>query len=460
MVMGAAESSSRPAASKAARFSWAMFDWANQPFFTVITTFIFAPYFAAQMVGDPIEGQALWGYTQSIAGVVIAILSPFLGAIADAGGPRKPWIFAFQTLAVIGCILLWWALPGRPDVIGFVMFAIVVATIGAELSIVFNNALLPTLVSPSHMGRLSGFGWAMGYLGGLVALFITLIVTRPELLGLTVPADEALFGLDRVTFQAERLTGPASALWLVVFVVPMFLFTPDVVRTGRGQAAAVRLGTHRLIATIRNLGRYRNPALFLAAFMAYNDGLAAVIAFGGIYAAGIFGWGTTELGSFGIILTVLAALGAFLGGSLDDRWGSKPTIVATIIGVAIATLGILSVTGDGVLFFIELSPRAPGAIFVSTQEQVFLGFSILLGICMGPMQAASRTMIGRLAPPEMIGEFYGLFALSGKATAFLAPFTVAVVTQIANNQRAGLVVIFVFLVAGWVLLLGVRESRD
>lgn len=441
-----------------ARFSWALFDWANQPYFTVITTFIFAPYFTSQFIGDPVRGQSLWGYTQSIAGITIALLSPMLGAVADAGGPRKPFILVFQAFMVIGCGLLWFALPGHLALLPLIMAALVLAAIGAEFSIVFNNAMLPTLVPRERLGRLSGFAWGLGYLGGLLPLFAILIVSRPELVGVTPPAGQALFGLDRATGAAERLTGPFSALWLIVFVLPMFLFTPDVPRTGLGPAAAVRAGLARLLTTIASFRRNANWFRFLIAFMIYNDGILALIAFGGIYAAGQFGWGTTELGIFGIILSALGIFGAWIGGALDDRFGSRSTILLTTAGMAVAAAGVFSVTRTSALFVIDLPPPTAGAgLFASTQERIFLGFAILMGLCLGPIQAASRTMVGRLAPPGKIAEFYGLFSLSGRATAFLAPFAIAVVTQAFDSQRAGMSVVLVFLVVGLLLMLRVEE---
>lgn len=441
-----------------ARLSWALFDWANQPYFTIITTFIFAPYFTSQFVGDPVRGQSLWGYAQAIAGITIAVLSPALGAIADAGGPRKPFILVFQGFMVVGCTLLWFAVPGHLNLLPLIMAALVIAAIGAEFSIVFNNALLPTLVPRERLGRLSGFAWGLGYIGGLLPLFGLLVITRPELVGITPPAGQALFGLDRASGAAERLTGPFSALWLIVFVLPMFLFTPDIPRTGLSPAMAVKAGLARLGTTLATFRRNANWFRFLVAFMVYNDGLLALIAFGGIYAAGQFGWGTTELGIFGIILSLLAIFGAWIGGSLDDRVGSRSTVILSVTGMAIAALGVLSVTRTSALFVMDLAPPVPGAgLFASTQERVFLGFAILMGITMGPIQAASRTMVGRLAPPGKVGEFYGLFSLSGRATAFLAPLAIALVTQIFDSQRAGISVILAFLVAGLILMLRVEE---
>ncbi|MGE3906687.1 MAG: MFS transporter, partial [Reyranellaceae bacterium] len=334
-------------------------------------------------------------------------------------------------------------------------------TIGAEFSIVFNNAQLPHLVPPGRMGRLSGLGWGMGYLGGLVALFIVLIVSRPELVGIVPPEGQALFGFDKATYEVERWIGPAAAIWLVVFVTPMFLFVPDVKSTGLRKIEAAKQGVRSLIGTFKALRRHRNPLLFLIAYMIYNDGLAAIIAFGGVYAAGTFGWTTVSLGIFGIILTIFATVGAFVGGALDDRFGSKPTVLVAIVGVTIATLGIVSIGRDSILFTVDVAPPLPdGGLFASAPEMAFMGFALILGICMGPMQAASRTMIGRLAPKNMVGEFYGLFALSGRATTFLAPFLIARVTDASDSQRIGIVVVLLFLVVGFGLLLRVREEAS
>jgi len=411
-------------------------------------------------VGNPIEGQAAWAFTQSASGVLIALMSPFLGAMADAGGPRKPYILTFQLLLALGCGALWFAYPGRPDLIGPISAAVVVATIGAEMSIVFNNAQLPHIVRPERMGWLSGFGWGMGYCGGLVALFAVLAVSRPELFGLPERADQPLFGLDAKTHELERLMGPASALWLAVFVIPMFLFTPDPAKRHVPVLQAAQRGGWALIHTVRRMGHFRNALRYLIAFMLYNDGLAAIIAFGGVYAAATFGWSTVTLGIFGIVLTVFAIPGAFLGGRLDDLIGSKRTVQIAIAGVIVAAIGIVGVSADRVLFFVpagELSSTRD--LFGSLQEKVFMGFALLLGVCMGPMQAASRTMIGRLAPEGMTGEFFGLFALSGRATAWMAPLAIGIITESTGSNRLGVACVLFFLVLGFVLLWGVREER-
>ena len=213
---------------RAAVVSWIFFDWAAQPYFTLITTFVFAPYFAAHVAPDAASGQALWGFATAAAGIVIALLSPVFGAIADATGRRKPWIAAFGAMLVVGSCLMWIGRPGAPELIVPLLAAYVLATIGVEFATVFNNAMMPTLVPPERIGRLSGTGWATGYIGGIVSLILVLgfLAANPDS-GRTLFGLQPLFGLDPVTHEGDRISGPLTGLWFIVFVLPMFLFTPD-----------------------------------------------------------------------------------------------------------------------------------------------------------------------------------------------------------------------------------------
>lgn len=439
-------------APKLGKFSWALFDWANQPYFTVITTFIFAPYFTSFVVGDPVQGQAYWGYTQAFAGILIALLSPLFGSIADAGGPRKPWIAVFAVICAIASISLWWALPNQANGLYWIMAVIVIGTIAIEFSLVFNNAMLPSLTTRKNMGKLSGFGWGLGYIGGLIALFIVL-------LGFSLP-EEPLFGIDKITHEQDRLTGPMSGIWFLVFILPMMFFTPDAKSKGLGKSEAIRVGIRSLVGTLKSLGQHKNIVYFLIARMFYNDGILALIGFSGIYAAGLFGWDTTALGIFGILINVFAIMGSFIGGWLDDHLGSKPTIVISVLGLSFASVGVLSISDGEVLFGLPAAmPTADSGLFESSAELVFLGFGFIMGFFFGPAQAASRTLIARLSPPENVAEFFGLFAFSGKATAFIAPLSIAIVTDLSGQQRPAMVVIFVLLMIGAALMSFVKEPE-
>jgi UMF1 family MFS transporter len=449
------EDEARAAASRSAIVGWVLFDWAAQPYFTLITTFVFAPYFAAAIAPDPATGQAWWGFATGTAGLVIAVFSPVLGAIADAAGGRKPWIAAFGAVLVAASAALWFGEPGGGVMV--VLIAFVIGTIGAEFATVFNNAMMAALVPPRRLGRLSGTGWAAGYAGGLVSLVLTLgfLAADPQT-GRTLLGFKPLFGLDAATHEGDRAVGPLTALWFVVFVLPLFIFTPDQ-PAKLPVRAAVRRGLKTLGETVRNLPRRSNVAFFLLANMIYADGLVALFAFGGIYAAGTFGWGTIEIGVFGILLTISGMTGAYLGGRLDDLVGPKRVILGSLTVLIASAFAILSIGRDVVGFVVPVAPAAPGGgLYSSTAERVYVGLGLLIGLAAGPMQAASRTLLVRLAPADRLTQFFGLFALSGKVTSFAGPFLVGVVTAATASQRAGMAVLIFFFTAGMLLLSRVR----
>ncbi len=438
--------------------AWVMFDWSAQPFFTLITTFIFAPFFATSLAADPVSGQALWGYATGAAGLAIALLSPLLGGVADMTGPRKPWIAVFGAMLVLGSGLLWFAAPGHPSAVPIALSGFILATIGAEFATVFNNAMMTRLVPPDRIGRLSGTGWAAGYLGGLVSLVLMLgfLAASPET-GKTLLGLAPALGLDPQAREGDRISGPLTALWFVAFVAPMFLLTPDMPRTGVRLKDAAARGFSQLGQTLSEVRRWPSMARFLIANMIYQDGLVALFAFGAIYAAGVFGWTTIEVGIFGILLTLTGVFGALAGGWLDDRIGGKPVVLGSIIILVATCFGILSLGRGHVLFVIPAAPAVPGdGLFGSLPEQIYLGLGLVIGLVAGPLQAASRSLLARLSPPDRTGQFFGLFALSGKVTSFMGPTLVALATDISNRQEAGLAVLVVFFTVGALLLAGVR----
>jgi len=442
---------------RSAVISWIFFDWAAQPYFTLITTFIFAPYFATHVAADPASGQALWGFATAAAGMVIALLSPVLGAIADASGRRKPWIAAFGALLVIGSGLMWFGRPGEPAGIPLLLVAYGIASIGAEFATVFNNAMMPTLVPPERIGRLSGTGWATGYVGGILSLIIVLgfLAASPET-GRTLFGLTPLFGLDPASHQGDRISGPLTGLWFVVFVLPMFLLTPDYpARLPAG--AALRRGLADLRRTLAGLPGQRSMATFLIANMIYTDGLVSLFAFGGIYAAGTFGWNTIQIGTFGIILALAGAIGAWLGGKLDDALGPKRVIAISMSVLLFAVIAILSVDKDHVLLIKVAAPEPGGPLFGALSEKAYLVLGCLIGAAGGPLQAASRTLLIRIAPQDRIAQYFGLFALTGKVTSFIGPLLIGIVTAATASQKSGMAVLVLFFVTGLALLARVRE---
>jgi UMF1 family MFS transporter len=436
------------------------FDWAAQPYFTLINAFIFAPFFATALAANPADGQALWGYAAGFAGFLIAVMSPVMGGVADRVGPRKPWIAAFGLMLVLGSAMMWFAKPGHPAAIPIALTGYIIATIGSECATVFNNAMMPSLVPPSRIGRLSGAGWALGYVGGIASLIVMLaLMIAPPETGRTLFGLSPIFGLDPAAREGDRASGPFTALWFLVFVAPMFVMTPDVARTGVSVREAARGAVHRFLAMLHELKDTPGIRRFLIANMIYQDGLVALFAFGGIYGAGVFGWQATELGVFGILLAIAGTVGALVGGRLDDAIGAKPVVLASIATLALTCVGILSVGREHVFFVYPAPGPQPGdGLFGSLPEKVFLGFGLIIGLVAGPMQAASRSLLVRLAPPDKIGSCFGLFALSGKVTSFMGTLMVALATDITNSQSAGPAVLILFFAVGAGLLTGVRRA--
>lgn len=447
----------RPAAR--ARWSWVLFDFAQQPFHTLVTTFVFGPYFAAQVAATPAEGQALWGYATAASGAAVAVLAPVLGAIADVGGRLKTWIAALSVVYLFGCLGLWLATPGAAPVL-IVLTAFALAATAAELKIAVTNAMMPRLAAPGRLGRLSGTGWGFGYLGGLISLGLMLafFVADPET-GRTLAGWAPILGLDPALHEGDRASGPFTAVWYLIFVLPLFVFVPDRPRL-KPLSVAVPNGIRTLVSSLRRLPG-RGPIFrFLIARMLYQDGLNALFAFGGIYAVGTFGWSTVELGVFGILITVTATIGAFAGGRADDRFGTRLVLILTISLLILLGALVLSIDRETILWVVPVPPDGDG-LFGSTAERVYVLFTLGLGALLGPIQAASRSMLARLAEPHEMTEMFGLYAFTGKATAFAAPLAVGIVTAATDSQRLGIATVLVFIAVGLMLLLTVpRPNRS
>lgn len=456
----AADQSRHPATypPRSAVIGWMLFDWAAQPYFSLITTFVFAPYFATRIATDAATGQSLWGFATAAAGLIIALMSPVLGAIADASGRRKPWIAVFGAIFVVGASLMWIGKPGDPSIILPLLIAYGFATIGVEFATVFNNAMMPSLVPPDKIGRLSGSGWALGYVGGILSLILVLgFMAANPTTGRTLFGLVPLFGLDPAAFEGDRITGPIAGLWFMVFVLPMFLLTPDF-PAKKPVGSALREGLADLKRTLGELPARRSVGAFLLANMIYTDGLVSLFAFGGIYAAGTFGWNTIQIGTFGILLAISGTVGAWLGGKLDDAFGPRRVIAGSLMLLLVAIISILLIDRETIFFISVAPPVAGGGLFAAPAEKAYLALGCLIGMAGGPLQAASRSLLIRLAPRDRIAQFFGLFALTGKVTSFIGPLLIGIVTAVTMSQKAGMAVLVVFFVAGLGLLARVRTE--
>ena len=454
------------AADTKGQLSWAVFEWARNPYVLLVTIYIFAPYFSNVVVGDPVRGQAIWGNINGIAGFVIACLAPILGAIADSGGRRKPWLAAFVGVMAPATFLLWWAMPGETGLsVTTIALLIVVISIAFAFSEVFHNSMLPSVAPNERIGFLSGLGLALGNAGGLLILcFMLYAFMLPGRVGWSFIPDQALFGLDVGAHENSRIAGPIAGVWLFLFTLPLMLFTPDRVRRqGPGMIEAVRQGGARVVKTVRQLKHYRNVATYLIARMFYNDGQTAILVFGGVYAAGVFQWDALTLTIYGIVLSVFAVGGGFFGGWLDDTFGSRAAILISIGGTAVGVLLAVSITPTELFFFVPWDPNAPPVwdlpFFATVPELLYVGVVIIVAICITAAYANSRTMLARLAPASKMSEFFGLYALSGTATAFLGPALVGIATAWFHSQRAGFASVLLLLGIGLALILFVKEER-
>ena len=427
--MAMLSTTAKPSATFAGQVAWALFDWANSPFPVLILTFVFPAYFASAIVGDQLRGQALWGYTLGASGLMVALLSAPLGAIADVGGRRKTWILGFAAISIVATALLWFATAEHAS-LPIALICVAIANAAVSFNVMFTNAMLPDIVSPDRLGRLSGWAWGLGYAGGLAALAVALFV-------FIQPAAPP-FGLDRATAEHVRIVGPLVACWLGLFGWPLFLLTPDRPVRQLALVRKLREGLGNLHHTLTDARARRELFVFLLANMFYEDGLVTLFSFSGIFVSGTFGMSLAEVAMFGLVLNVAAGLSSFASGWVDDRLGSRRTIILSLAGLLVAGFA---------------------AVCVQTQPWLWVA-ACALGIFVGPVQSSSRSLMARMAPSNRQTEYFGLFALSSKVTAFVGPTLAAVVTDVTGSQRMGLATVLVFLAAGFLLLVGPRRDTN
>ncbi|MCG8636325.1 MAG: MFS transporter [Desulfobacterales bacterium] len=412
-------------------FGWVMYDFANSAYTTLVVTFIYATYFVSAIAPDKIYGTALWSRGVTVTALVVAFLSPLLGALADQGHLRKAFLFISTAVCVAGTAMLNFVMPGQ---VYQALVLFILSNVAFELGMVFYNAFLPDVSTPETIGRISGIGWGVGYIGGLAAMFIAMAgFISPE-----VP----WFGLAKETGAHVRATNLLVAAWIGVFCIPLFLLVKSGpakhARGGRpGTAGLVTAGILDIKTTFKEIRAYKEIVKLLVARMIYNDGLVTIFAFGGIYAAGTFGFTFQEIMIFGIVLNVAAGIGALVMGIFDDRLGGKKTIQISNIVLALAAL-LAVVAPDKTLFWVS---------------------GILVGFFAGPNQSASRSLLGRFVPREKENQFFGFFAFSGKLTAFFGPMLLGILTQAFDSQRAGISVVVLFFVIGGLILSRVDEEK-
>ncbi|MDZ4395512.1 MFS transporter [Cypionkella sp.] len=445
-------------------WGWWFFDWASQPYNTLLLTFIFGPYFAetarGYYMGTGMEeeaakaaAQAYWGFGLTISSVIVAVLAPILGAIADGTGRRLIWVWIFSMFYVVGAYGLWWVMPGgEASTLVWAVAFFGLGFIGMEFTTIFTNALMPTLSDHDDIGAISGSGFAFGYLGGLLALILMLaLFAENATTGKTLIGIDPLFGLDTEAREGTRMVGPLTAIWYVIFMIPFFLW----VKEPKMPAGRLHVGAAlaSLVDLLKSLRFRKSLAAYLGSSLAYRDALNALYGFGGVYASNVLDWSITQIGVFGILGGITAMLASWVGGRLDRRFGPRFVIGWSIVVLILVCTVIVGMTRES-LWGIAMDPAS------NTPDIIFYICGGLIGAAGGPLQAASRTMLVRHTTPDRATEAFGLFALSGKVASFISPFLIAVVSHYSESARIGISPVILLFLIGLVMLIWVNPKGE
>lgn len=442
-------------------WGWWFFDWASQPYHTLLVTFVFGPFFAAAatdhfiaqgLAGEAAkaEAQTIWSLCLTVTGLMIGLGAPFMGALADISGRRRPWILAFSAMYVLGAAGLWFTDPGGGN-LWWMLVSFGLGFIGAEFALIFVNAQLPSLAGRDDVGDVSGSGYALGYLGGVLSLFIMLLLFVEQASGKTLIGLSPLFGLDPAAREGTRAVGPFTALWFALFMVPYFLW----VREGRatGQRGTLGQAVALVVQSVKNLRHRVSLASYLGSSMLYRDALNGLYGFGGVYAKLVLGWQITLIGVFGIVAALAATVFCWLGGKADRRFGPKPVITVSILVLSLVCLTIVSMSRTQIYgIALPEGSRLPDAVFFAC--------GVLIGGFGGILQSASRSLMVRHTDPLKATESFGLYGLSGRATAFLAPALIGLATTVTGSARLGITPVIALFAAGLFLLFWVNGEGD
>ncbi|WP_170588336.1 MFS transporter [Ruegeria arenilitoris] len=442
-------------------WGWWFFDWASQPYHTLLVTFVFGPYFAgvaaeyyatAGMDAEAAAAQAqtVWANCLTITGLIIAFGAPLLGAMADVSGRRIPWIFAFSVMYAAGSAALWFTLPDGSNM-WLMLSAFGLGFVGAEYALIFINSQLPDLGDDNEVGEISGSGFAFGYFGGLISLAIMLALFVEQPNGKTLIGMEPLFGLDGGAREGTRFVGPFTAGWFILFMVPYFLWVRDDPATDKKGSVSEAL---RLLGKSVAALRHRvSLASYLGSSMFYRDALNGLYSFGGVYARLVLEWDLIKIGVFGIISVLASAVFAWIGGKLDRKFGPKPVILTAIWILILVCTTIVSM--DRTQIFGIALPQESGL-----PDMVFFGCGILIGGMGGILQSASRSLMVRHTDPATPVESFGLYGLSGRATAFAAPLMIGIATTATGSARLGVSPIVGLFILGLFLMRWVKPEGD
>ena len=403
-------------------FNFALYDFANSAFTTIIITFVFATYFATHIAPTPVLGQSYWGWTIGITGILVAIAGPFIGAFAD----KKNCVVLFIRFFTICCIFftsfLWFAKPSE-NYLFFTLIIVALANFFYELSLIFYNSVLKDISKDHNLGKTSGLGFALGYIGGILILIICIKIF--------IDNDILPFGLSKENAQNIRATSIVVSIWYLIFSIPFLFNLKKKIKKKLNKSS----NNFRKLKNLLWNNGLNNLGKFLLARMLYADGLNAIIVMGGIFAVGVFNLEIKELLVLSVLMNLTAFLGAILGGFLNDRFGSKSVIIFSLIGLIVSS---------GIIIFIKI-------------KLIFFVLASINGLFIGPIQSASRVFITKSIDQNNQATGFGLFALSGKLTSFIGPLLVGSITFISNSQRIGFSSAIVLLFLGLIILINIKK---
>ena len=404
-------------------FNFALYDFANSAFTTIIITFIFSTYFAKQIAPNPVLGQSYWGWTIGITGVVVALIGPLLGTIADKKNYTEFFIKIFTIICISLTCLLWFSKPSEKYLI-YTLFIVGLANIFYELSLIFYNSTLKKISENNNLGKSSGFSFALGYIGGIIVLIICITIF--------IDNDSLPFGLSKENSENVRATSILVAFWYLIFSMP-FLF--NLKKTNKNEIEEKINYTKNFKELIWDKG-LNNIGKFLLARMLYADGLNAIIIMGGIFAVGVFSLEIKDLLVLSVLMNITAFIGAIVGGYANDRFSSKSVIIFSLIGLILSS---------SIILFLK-------------SKIIFLFFASINGFFIGPVQSASRVFMTKSIDENNQASGFGLFALSGKLTSFIGPLLVSTITYISNSQKIGFSSAIALLLIGLLVLLKVKKN--
>ncbi len=452
---------------------WAIFEFARNPYYNAVVISAFATYFATEVIGDPVRGQALVARTILIAGLVCAVTMPVLGALIDIGGKRKP--VAFISLAILGVTscLLWFIQPGVPGSVVFGMGLMVIGYVSYTVAELLHNSMLNMAGKPSALPYISGLGLALGNFAGTAVLLLLLFMfALPGDPNGPMAAAEVPFGLDRSEFEHQRITGPLVGVWLAIFIIPFFLFMPDIkkspTRTWK-RATATILGGKGItslvsggISHMREMFKeHPNVMRFLIGRMIYADGIGALLTIGTVFVAGLLGWSLTEVLAVGVIGTLAAVCGALTAGFFDRLLGPKKSLIVELSGLIILLTLQLSVSKEAILFGLipSVDPVWSSPIFTSLSDVTYMALLIPSSFLLGACISSSRYMLVHIAPPHQIGQFFGFYAMAGSVTIWLGPGLVDLMTTLSGDQRIGVSGLGVLFIIGLAIICTVKADK-